>query len=127
MTTSAAFRLSSIGQIALTVTDVDRAIAFYRDVLGLPHLFTVPRMAFFDCAGVRLLLGLPEPDEERRPGAIVYFRVEDIEAAAAVLRARGVRFEQEPAIVARMPDHELWMAQFRDPDGNALELMCERR
>jgi methylmalonyl-CoA/ethylmalonyl-CoA epimerase len=127
MTTADAFRLSSIGQIALTVTDVERAAAFYRDVLGLRHLFTVPRMAFFDCAGVRLLLGLPETGEERRPGAIIYFRVEDIAAAAAALRARGVRFEQEPAMVARMPDHELWMAQFRDPDGNALELMCERR
>jgi methylmalonyl-CoA/ethylmalonyl-CoA epimerase len=127
MTNDDAFRLSSIGQIALQVTDIERATAFYRDVLGLPHLFSVPRMAFFDCAGVRLLLGVPEPGEERRAGAVLYFRVADIDAAAAALRGRGVRLEQEPAMVARMPDHELWMAQFRDPDGNALELMCERR
>lgn len=122
-----AFALSGLGQIALTVSDVERAAAFYRDRLGLRHLFTVPRMAFFDCGGIRLLLGLPEGDEPGRPGAILYFKVPDIEAAHRELTRRGVAFEVAPRLVARMPDHELWLAAFRDPDGNPLELMCEKR
>lgn len=121
------FALGPLGQIALTVNDVDRSVGFYRDRLGLRHLFSAPGMAFFDCGGIRLLLGLPERDEPRRPGAVLYFRVPDIEAARDALGGRGVAFEVEPRLVARMPDHELWMATFRDPDGNPLELMCERR
>jgi len=121
------FALGPIGQVALTVSDVERAVRFYREALGLRHLFTVPRMAFFDCGGVRLLLGLPEREDARRPGAVLYFRVPDIEAARRALGSRGVAFDVEPRLVARMPDHELWMATFRDPDGNPLELMCERR
>ncbi len=121
------FGLGPIGQIALTVGDVERAVKFYRDTLGIRHLFTVPRMAFFDCGGIRLLLGTSEGNEPWRSGAVVYFRVPDIEVARRALGERGVAFEVEPRLVARMPDHELWMATFRDPDGNPLELMCERR
>jgi methylmalonyl-CoA/ethylmalonyl-CoA epimerase len=121
-------RLASLGQIALTVHDLDRAVAFYRDTLGVPHLFTVPpRLAFFDCDGVRLMLGLPEGDEPGRPGAILYFRVTGIEESHRALVARGVSFTHAPHLIARMPDHELWMAFFRDPDGNSLALMEEKR
>jgi methylmalonyl-CoA/ethylmalonyl-CoA epimerase len=121
------FGLSTIGQVALTVRDLDRAVAFYRDRLGMRYLFTAPGMAFFDCAGVRLLLGLPRGDEPGRPGAVVYFKVADIDVAHRALVERGVTFDSEPRLVARMPDHELWLAVFHDPDGNPLELMCERR
>jgi methylmalonyl-CoA/ethylmalonyl-CoA epimerase len=121
------FGLSTIGQIALTVRDLDRAVAFYRDRLGIRHLFSTPAMAFFDCGGVRLLLGLPEGEAPGRPGAVLYFKVPDIDAARRALGERGVAFESEPRLVARMPDHELWLAVLRDPDGNPLELMCEKR
>ncbi len=128
MPTAAQFTgLSSIGQIAVNIHDVSRAIAFYRDTLGMKFLFEVPRMAFFDCGGVRLMLGLPEKPEFDHPGSILYYRVENIQRAYKALSDRGVRFENEPHLIARMPDHELWMAAFRDPDGNLLELMSEVR
>jgi methylmalonyl-CoA/ethylmalonyl-CoA epimerase len=125
---SASFGLSAVGQIALTVRDLDKAVAFYRDDLGIRHLFTVPPgMAFFDCGGIRLLLGLPQGDEPGRPGGIVYFRVASIEAVHRTLLDRGVAFETPPHLAARMPDHELWLAFFKDPDGNTLALMEEKR
>jgi methylmalonyl-CoA/ethylmalonyl-CoA epimerase len=121
-------RLSSLGQIALTVRDLDRDVAFYRDALGLPHLFTAPpRLAFFDSGGIRLMLGLAEGDSPGRPGAILYFRVNGIERVRDVLVTRGVSFTDAPHLVAKMPDHELWMAFFRDPDDNVLALMEEKR
>jgi predicted enzyme related to lactoylglutathione lyase len=120
--------LASLGQIALTVHDIDRAVTFYRDTLGVPHLFTVPpRLAFFDCAGIRLMLGLPEGNNPGHPGAILYFRVTGIEETHQSLVAQGVSFTDAPHLIARMPDHELWMAFFRDPDGNILALMEEKR
>jgi methylmalonyl-CoA/ethylmalonyl-CoA epimerase len=109
------------------VRDTPRAVAFYRDTLGLRLLFEAPpNMAFFDCGGIRLLLG---PSEGSSPSfsSVVYYRVDDIQAAAGVLKSRGVTFEQEPHLVARMPDHDLWIAFFRDPDQNMLALMCEMR
>jgi methylmalonyl-CoA/ethylmalonyl-CoA epimerase len=99
--------VSRIGQIAMTVGDLPRAIAFYRDVLGLRFLFEAPpAMAFFDCGGVRLMLSLPEETGSHageRFGAILYYAVDDIQQAAAALTARGVVFEQPPHIVARLP------------------------
>jgi len=121
--------LSQIGQIALTVSDVERSVAFYRDALGVKLLFRAgPNLAFFDCAGVRLMLSAPEG--EFRPGgggSVLYFKVPDISAAFAALRSRGVAFVDEPHLIAKMPDHELWMCFFKDPDGHILALMCERR
>lgn len=119
---------SQIGQIAFTVDDVERAVAFYRDKVGLKHLFSAPpAMAFFGCEGVRLMLSKPEKaDGERFKGA-VYFKVPDIQAARDALVARGVQFEAEPRMIAKMPDHELWMGFFRDPDQNLLALMSEKR
>ena len=121
---SSPFGLSAIGQIAVTVTDVDRAIAFYRDTLGMKLLFQVPNMGFFACGGVRLMLtGSEKPGEQS--GSVIYFKVPDIQEAFQIIAGRGLAFEQEPHLVARMPDHDLWMAFFRDPDRNLLALMSE--
>jgi len=120
--------LGAIGQIALTVQDLPRAVAFYRDALGLTPLpIEAPTLAFFDCAGIRLMLALPEGNDGRTGGAALYFRVGDIHDAYRTLGARGVAFLGEPHRVARLPDHQLWMAFFRDPAGNLLALMSEVR
>jgi len=118
--------LEKVGQIALNVHEIPRAIAFYRDTLGLKFLFEAPKMAFFDCGGVRLMLGLPEKPEFDHPASVLYYKVRDIEASYGLLRERGVAFEGEPHLIARLPDHDLWMAFFRDPDRNLLALMCEK-
>jgi methylmalonyl-CoA/ethylmalonyl-CoA epimerase len=120
------FGLSTIGQVAVTVSDVDRATAFYRDKLGLKLLFQVPNMAFFDCGGVRLMVSGGDRSGETY-SSIIYFKVADIEEAHRELAARGVAFEREPHMVARLADHELWMAFLRDPDRNLLAVMCERK
>lgn len=120
--------LSAIGQIAMNAHDIPRAVQFYRDVLGMRFLFEAPpKMAFFDCAGVRLMLSLPETAEYDHPGSVLYFRVDDIEQAHAALKERGVEFKDKPHLIARMPDHELWMTFFKDSEGNTLALMSERR
>jgi methylmalonyl-CoA/ethylmalonyl-CoA epimerase len=121
------FGLGPIGQIAITVQDLERATAFYRDRLGMRLLFQVPGMAFFDCAGIRLMLGVPEKPGQMPVSSLLYFRVEDIAQAHEVLSARGVLFEQGPHLVARLPDHELWLAFLRDADQNLLALMSEVR
>ena len=120
--------LGAIGQIHVSVDDVDRAVAFYRDLLGLPLLFQVPGqpMAFFDCGGVRLYLGVPESEEYRSRG-MLYFTVDDLDEAYETLRGRGVEFASPPHPVHRDEHTELRMAFFADPDGNNLALMCERK
>ncbi|HET9212237.1 MAG TPA: VOC family protein [Thermoanaerobaculia bacterium] len=119
---------SRLGQIAVVVKDLDRAVAFYRDTLGMRFLFQAPpKLAFFDCGGVRLLLDVPEEEEFKHPASILYYKVEDIKATWTALRGRGVDFRDEPHMVARMPDHELWMTFFRDTEGNTLALMSEVR
>ena len=119
--------LSQLGQIAINVEDLERAVAFYRDALQVPFLFQFPGLAFFDCAGVRLMLSKPEGGEIHGRASVLYFKVADIDAEARNLASRNVKFEQPPHLVARLPDHELWMAFFRDPDGNLLALMSEVR
>jgi methylmalonyl-CoA/ethylmalonyl-CoA epimerase len=120
-------RLGEIGQIAVPVRDIDRAVEFYRDALGIPFLFQAPPgLGFFDCAGVRLMLDAPAAAASDAGASVLYFRVADLDAAHAALTARGVPFEAPPHLVARLPDHELWMAFFRDPDRNLLALMSER-
>lgn len=121
---SADVQLSEIGQIAITVRDLDRAIAFYRDTLGMRFLFRVPNLAFFDCGGIRLMLSPPERPEESF-SSIIYYKVADIEETFAALSARGVAFEGQPHRIAQLQDHDLWMAFFRDPDRNLLALMSE--
>jgi catechol 2,3-dioxygenase-like lactoylglutathione lyase family enzyme len=118
--------LGTIGQIHVSVRDVDRSVAYYRDVLGIPFLFRVPGqpMAFFDCDGVRLYLGVPE-SEDFRSRAVLYFTVEDIGEAHRVLTGRGVPFRDGPHVVHRTEDSELQVAFFTDPDGSNLALMAE--
>ena len=123
------FGLSRIGQIAMTVHDLPRAVAFYRDVLGMRFLFEAPpAMAFFDCGGVRLMMSLPE-QEGRFAGqqfaSVIYYSVPDIQQAASALEARGVSFETAPHLVARLPHADLWMGFFRDPDDHLLAIMSE--
>jgi len=122
----ATLELSTIGQIALSVTDIRRAIAFYRDTLGMKLLFQVPNMGFFDCGGVRLMLSASQ-QRQGTSATVVYFKVPEIHQAFSTLKSRNADIEQEPQMIARMPDHELWMAFFRDPDGNLLALMSEVR
>ncbi len=119
--------LREIGQVSVPVTDLERAIRFYRDKLGMKFLFQVPNMAFFDCLSLRLLLSLPEEDTFAPPGSILYFKVPDIHAYTDALRSRAVEFASEPHLIARMADHELWMAFFKDSEGNTLALMAEVR
>lgn len=125
---TAPFGLDRIGQIAVPVGDLDAAVAFYRDILGMRFLFQAPPgLAFFDCAGVRLMLDAPAKAGPGSYGSIIYYQVPDLDAAHETLVARGVAFEAGPHLIAKMPDHELWMAFFRDPDGNLLALMSEVR
>ncbi|AHG92524.1 Glyoxalase-like domain protein (plasmid) [Gemmatirosa kalamazoonensis] len=115
-----------IGQISVLVQDVERATAFYRDVLGLRFLFSAPPgLAFFDCGGVRLMLSRPEG--ESGGTSVLYYLVPDIRAAYDTLAARGVTFVDEPHLIARMPDHDLWMVFLRDSEGNTVGLMSEVR
>lgn len=125
--TAPPFALDRIGQIAVPVTDVERATAFYRDTLAMRFLFAAPPgLAFFDLGGVRLMLDGPARAQAGN-SSVLYYQVADLQAAFATLSERGVCFEREPHLVAKLPDHELWMAFFRDPDGNLLALMSEVR
>jgi predicted enzyme related to lactoylglutathione lyase len=120
--------LKQIGQIAINAHDIERATAFYRDVLGMRLLFEVPpKMSFFDCGGVRLMLSLPEGEAYDHPGSILYYQVDDIRATYESLKERGAEFEGEPHLIAKMPDHELWMVFLKDTEGNTLGLMSEVR
>ena len=120
-----AMGLSQIGQIAINVKELGRAIQFYGEKLGMKHLFTAGTLAFFDCGGVRLMLSPPEKPEFDHPSSIIYFKVPKATDAYEVLSGRGVRFEDKPHLVARMPDHDLWMAFFRDSENNLLGIMSE--
>ena len=120
-------RLGEIGQIAVQVDDLDRAVAFYRDTLGMRSLFQVPNMAFFDCGGVRLMLGVREGGDGQGGTSTIYYRVDDLQGAYETLSGRGVTFVEKPGLVAHMEDHDLWMAFFRDSEGNLLALMSEVR
>jgi methylmalonyl-CoA/ethylmalonyl-CoA epimerase len=130
MTTTTAFgenAITQIGQIAINVHDTSRAVEFYRDTLGLKLLFTAGHLAFFDCGGVRLMLSPPERSELDHRASILYFKVNDIQSAYARLVQRKVKTENQPHIVARMPDHDLWLAEFRDSEGNIMAFMAEVR
>jgi len=121
------FGINQIGQIAVPVTDVERAIAFYRDTLGMQFLFQAPPgLAFFDLGGVRLMLDGPAKAQAGN-ASIIYYTVSDLQAAFRALSKRGVQFEAEPHLIAKLPDHDLWMAFFRDPDRNLIALMSEVR
>lgn len=121
----AGFGLSTIGQIAVNVHDLERAVAFYRDVLGMKFLFQAPNLAFFSCGGVRLMLDVAEDEEFDHPASVIYYRVDDVGEGYRVLSSRGVKFMGEPHVIHRTDTYELWMAFFRDPDENLLALMAE--
>lgn len=123
------FGLGQIAQIAIPVKELARAVQFYRDALGMRFLFEVPGLAFFDAAGVRIMLAAPEgqgPGDDRR-SSMIYFTVKDIDHAQRALRARGVHFIRDAHLVARLPDHDLWMAFLEDSEGNGLGIVCEVR
>ena len=117
--------ITSIGQIAINVQNLERAVAFYRDKLGLKLLYEFPGLAFFDCGGVRLMLSRAEKPEFDHPASIIYYKVSDIMASSRSLEDAGVAFEHEPRIIAEMPDHDLWMSFVRDSEGNLVGLMSE--
>jgi methylmalonyl-CoA/ethylmalonyl-CoA epimerase len=118
--------ISRLGQIQVGARDVERAAAFYENVLGLKLLFKAPPgLAFFDCGGVRLMLDHPEKPEFDHASSILYFSVPDIHTAYSKMKLQKVKFEDEPHMIARMPDHDLWMTFFRDSEGNLLALMSE--
>jgi methylmalonyl-CoA/ethylmalonyl-CoA epimerase len=118
--------LARIAQISIAVSDLPRAIAFYQDVLGLQFLFQAPPgLAFFNVAGVRLMLALPEQDNKDHHTSILYYETADIRASAAVLKSRGVTFESEAHKVANLGKVDLWLAFFRDSEGNVVGLLSE--
>ena len=117
--------LNSIGQIAILVKDVTRATEFYRDKLHMKYLFSAGNLAFFDCNGIRLMLDKPEKAEAGT--SIIYFKVGDINAAHEQMKSRGVEFVDKPHLIAKLPDHDLWMTFFRDSESNLLGLMSEVR
>ncbi|GAB3358817.1 VOC family protein [Lysobacter tyrosinilyticus] len=119
---------AKVAQLLIPVADFEAGLAFYRDVLGLPFLFAAPpQMAFFDCGGVRLLVGVLPQGQLAQRGSAIYFQVADIVAVHASLKERGVDFKAAPHVIHRTPAMELWLAEFVDPDGNQLALMSETR
>ena len=116
---------ASLGQIAINVSDIRRATTFYKDTLGLKFLFDAGTMTFFDCGGVRLMLGVAEKPEFDHPSSILYFKVDGIKEHHERLTEVGVEFKGVPHLVAPMPDHDLWMAFFLDSEGNTMALMSE--
>lgn len=120
------FSIGQIGQISVNVKNLSRAVAFYRDKLGVKFQFEAGTMAFFDCAGIRLMLALPEKPEFDHPSSILYFKVKSLNDAFDTLASRGIVFETKPHLVAKMSSHELWMAFFRDSEHNCLALMSEK-
>jgi predicted enzyme related to lactoylglutathione lyase len=121
------FSISEIGQIAITVHDLDAAVAFYRDRLGMSFLFQAPNMAFFQCGTIRLMLAIPEKQEFDHPSSIIYYRVNDIDESYETLHGRGVSFVGEPHCVHTTSESELWMAFFNDSEDNVLCIMSERK
>ena len=121
------FGLSRIGQIAVPVSDIGRAVMFYRDQLGMKFLFQAGSLAFFDCGGIMLMLDVPEAEEFRHPSSILYFSVDDIQSGYDALKSRGVRFRGEPHLIHKAADYDLWMAFFYDSEKNTLALRCEKR
>lgn len=119
------FGLSRIGQVAVTVGDLERATAFYRDRLGMKHLFTANGMAFFDSDGIRLMLARPEAAATGGTNSVIYFKVDDIQEGYKALSGRGVRFDERPELAAKTENFDLWLACFKDSENNTLCLMSE--
>ena len=117
---------ATVAQVMIPIEDFDRGTAFYRDTLGIPFLFAAPpQMAFFQCGSVRLLVGVMPAGQQAQRGSAIYFQVPDIQAVFASIKANGVAFTADPHLVNRSSKSELWLAEFKDPDGNQLALMAE--
>ena len=117
---------ATVGQLMIPVEDLDRGVSFYRDVLGIPFLFSAPpQMAFFMCGSVRLLIGVMPAGQRAQRGSAIYFKVPDIQAVYSSLNEKGVSFVAAPHVVNRTARSELWLSEFTDPDGNQLALMAE--
>ena len=117
---------AKVAQLLIPVDDFEKGVAFYRDTLGLPFMFSAPpQMAFFNCGGVRLLVGVMPAGQAAQRGSAIYFQVPDIHAVFSSLRDKGVQFKAQPHVVNRTPKSELWLAEFTDPDGNQMALMGE--
>lgn len=124
-TIQSAMQCDKIGQIAISVRDLERSKHFYQNILGMTFLFDAGNMSFFQCGEIRFMIA--GSDKPAAPSStIIYFRVQDIEATFAHLKAQGAVTQSEPHLVAKMPDHDLWMAFLADPDGNTIGLMCEK-
>lgn len=120
--------ITRLRQIAIVTKNVPALVAFYRDVVGLTHLFDAgPNLAFLDVGGIRLMISQPSSPEVDHAPSLLYYLVDDIDAAHAAIKARGAKEERPPGLTAKMPDHELWTSFFRDPDNNLFALMCEKR
>lgn len=118
--------ISTIGQIAIAVSELEPAIYFYRDILGLQLLFQAgPNLAFFQCGTVRLMLTTLQGEEKDHRTSVIYYKVSDINYSTEQLKNKGVTFVREPQLTAKMPDHELWMGFIRDPDENLIGIMAE--
>ena len=119
--------VTALGQVALSVSDVAGSTAFYRDAIGLRFLFAAgPSLSFLDLGNARLMLSAPEGEFTPGSSTVLYMKVADITASYDAMRGRGVEFIDAPHLIAPMPDHDLWMTFFKDPDGHTLGLMCER-
>jgi methylmalonyl-CoA/ethylmalonyl-CoA epimerase len=118
--------VTGITQILIPCKEVPRAVAFYRDVLGIPLLFEAGPLAFFQCGTTRLMIGIPETPEIDHPSSIVYFTTGDIEASAATLTAKGARVVNEPHLIANMGGKEIWLCEWHDTEGNVMAFMEER-
>jgi methylmalonyl-CoA/ethylmalonyl-CoA epimerase len=117
--------LNQLGQVSLSVDDVDAAEEFYGQTLGLRKLYRFGDLVFFDCAGVRLFLEKSRSQPFVPNGSVLYFRTPDITVAVLELESKGVSFMDKPHLIAPMEDHDLWMTFFKDPAGNTLALMQE--
>ena len=119
-------KLGPIGQIARSVSDIAASEKWFRDVLGLPHLYTFGTLAFFDCGGTRLMLAQEKSGAAKE--SVLYLRVPDIAGAHETLGQRGVKFTHAPHMIHRHADGtEEWMAFFEDPDGRPLALMSQAK
>jgi methylmalonyl-CoA/ethylmalonyl-CoA epimerase len=118
-------KINGLGQVAVPVKDLNRAVSFYQDILGLPLLFNTDTMAFFDCDGVRLLLSLPEKEQFSTASSVLYFNATDIHAHYETLKTKDISFLDEPHVVAKMGTTETWMVFFNDTEGNTHAFMSE--
>ena len=123
---AAATVATAVGQLSVNTHDIERSVAFYRDVIGLPFLFQYPGLAFFMCGTVRLMLSAPDKPEFDHPGCVIYFKVDDIGGAYERMKAAGAVFVDQPHVVHRAETYELWMTFLHDPDRNPLALMQEK-